>query len=230
MGVVTGGGDLGRRVGERRRARGLTVEGLAARAGMSPNHLRALESSRCLQPSRAGLWRLSDALDVPIDDLTGGVGDPTGGEAGYPPGRHRPPGRPSIRELTVDECTALVAPGGVGRIVFTDERGPVAWPVNFRVFEGDIIFRTATGASVLDHLVGADAAPEDLSFEVDRLDDALTEGWSVLITGHGRLVADPIERVQVESLAVEPWPGGALEVLVRLTPHTVTGRRTHGDR
>ena len=123
-----------------------------------------------------------------------------------------------------------MAPGGVGRIVFTDERGPVAWPVNFRVFEGDIIFRTATGSSVLDHLVGADAAPEDLSFEVDRLDDALTEGWSVLITGHGRLVADPTERVQVESLGVEPWPGGALEVLVRLTPHTVTGRRTHGDR
>ena len=211
--AMGGPGDLGRRVREHRRALGLTVDELAARAGMSPNYLRVLETSGSLQPSRAGLWNLSAALGVSVDVLTG-----VGLES--PPGGPQASGRSAIEELTVEECRALVAPGGIGRFIFVDERGPVAWPVNFRVLDGDVVFRTESGSSVLEHLANVDT-----SFEVDRLDDALSEGWSVLMTGRSRLITGPNELERARSLGVEPWAGGVHDAYVRLVPGTVTGRR-----
>ncbi len=212
-------GDLGRRVRERRHELGLNVDELASRSGMSTNYLAALESRGSLQPSRAGMWNLAAALECSIDDITG-VGMDS------PPGRPRSSGGKHIEELAADECATLVAPGGIGRFVFLDERGPVAWPVNFRTLDGDVVFRTGTESSVLKHLADADT-----SFEVDRLDDALTEGWSVLMTGQSRVVTDPTERSRAESLGVEPWAGGSHDAYVRLSPDTITGRRirrSHG--
>jgi transcriptional regulator with XRE-family HTH domain len=206
-------GDLGRRVRTRREELGLSVDALASRAGMSPNYLRTLESTASLQPSRAGMWNLAAALDCPLGALTG-----SGMES--PPGRPQPASRQHIETLTSDECTALVAPGGIGRFVFLDERGPVAWPVNFRILDGDVVFRTESESSVLKHLTQGDT-----SFEVDRLDEALTEGWSVLMTGQSRVIDDPAERGRAESLGVQPWATGPHDAYVRLSPRTITGRR-----
>ena len=206
-------GDLGRRVRERRREVGLSTQELAARAGMSPTYLHALETSGSLQPSRAALWNLAAALDCSIEAIAGG-----GMES--PPGRSPASGRSSIEDLTVAECKELVAPGGVGRFIFLDQRGPVAWPVNFRMLDADVVFRTDSGSTALEHL-----DRQETSFEVDRLDEALTEGWSVLMTGPSREITDPIERGLAESLGVEPWAGGRHDAYVRLMPSTITGRR-----
>ena len=80
-------------------------------------------------------------------------------------------------ELTAKECADLVAPGGIGRVVFWSSRGPVALPVNYRVLDGDIIFRTSE-----DSILSAHDHDVEVSFEVDQIDDALTEGRSVLMT------------------------------------------------
>jgi transcriptional regulator with XRE-family HTH domain len=206
-------GDLGRRVAERRSELGLTVDEVAARSGMSATYLRVVESNPAPQLSRAALWKLAAALETSVDDLTG-----SGMEA--PPGREQPSVLPILEVLSVDECRAMIAPGGVGRLVVDDDRGPVAVPVNFRMSGDDVIFRTEPDSSFL-----ADLVDRVVSFEVDHLDDALSEGWSVLLTGHGRVIVDRAEQAVAEALGIAPWAGGERGTYVRLVPGTVTGRR-----
>jgi nitroimidazol reductase NimA-like FMN-containing flavoprotein (pyridoxamine 5'-phosphate oxidase superfamily) len=206
-------GDLGRRVTERRCKLGLTSEELASRAGMNPVYVRGVESSPSAQLPLTALMRLAAALDTSVDDLSGG-----GMEA--PPGRSSPTSRPKLESLSADESKAMVAPGGVGRFVFWDDRGPVALPVNYQVLDGDIVFRTESDAACLTNL-----EDEAVSFEVDHLDEALTEGWSVLLTGTSRVMADLAELEQARSLDIGPWVGGDRDTFVRLIPQVVTGRR-----
>lgn len=113
-----------------------------------------------------------------------------------------------------------MAPGGIGRLVFVDpSRGPVALPMNFRVSGSDILLRTGpeTGAALHAALLPGATA----SFEVDRIDDAMSEGWSVLVTGTLELATDG----GAEAPAVEPWAGGERDVLLRLVARETTGRR-----
>ena len=137
-----------------------------------------------------------------------------------PPGRAEPSDRPLLESLSIDECRALVAPGGVGRVVFSNERGPVALPVNFRMLADSVVFRTEPDSDLLSNL------PNDaIAFEVDHLDEALTEGWSVLLSGDGRAVVESSEYEQVASLGIAPWAGGRRDAYVVLSPIQVTGRR-----
>jgi hypothetical protein len=206
-------GDLGRRVAERRRELGLTSEELANRAGMSQVYVRGVESSPSAQLPLTALMRLAAALETSVDYIEGG-----GMEA--PPGRSGPMARPKLESLSADESKAMVAPGGVGRFVFWDDRGPVALPVNYRVLDGDIVFRTESKAAWVAHL-----DDEAVSFEVDHFDETLAEGWSVLLTGTSRVIADPAELERARSLDIGPWAGGDRRTFVRLIPQVVTGRR-----
>ncbi len=209
-------GDLGRRVSERRRELGLSVEALAERAGMDPSYLRILETSPSPQLSRAALWRLAAALETTMDVVTGG-----GTQA--PPGRAEPSASPVLDALDADACRDLIRPGGVGRIVVCESRGPVALPVNFRILDGDVVFRMAT----LPELSSTDGLGA-VSFEVDHIDEALAEGWSVLVSGVGHVITDPSELRQAEATGVAPWAGGERDLYIRITPLVVTGRRIRG--
>jgi nitroimidazol reductase NimA-like FMN-containing flavoprotein (pyridoxamine 5'-phosphate oxidase superfamily) len=206
-------GDLGRRVAERRGELGLTIGEVAKRTGMSPTYVRVVESNPSPQLSRAALWRLAAGLETTVDMISG-----SGMEA--PPGGTVPSDRPALESLTIDECNDLIAPGGVGRIVFSDDRGPTAIPVNFRVSEGEIVFRTESDAALLPNL-----AAGEVSFEVDHLDEALAEGWSVVLTGQSHVIVDPSEVERARSLAVAPWAGGDRDLYVCLVPRMITGRR-----
>jgi transcriptional regulator with XRE-family HTH domain len=210
---VSNVGDLGRRVTERREELGLTVDEVAARAGMDASYVRMLETNPSPQPSRAALWRLAGALETTVDAVSGG-----GFQA--PPGRTDASLRPTLEALGREDCQALIGPGGVGRVVFFESRGPVALPVNFRMLEGNVVFRTEPESALTLSLTQG-----QVSFEVDHLDDALTEGWSVLISGEGQEVVDPAERERAQALGVAPWAGGRRDTYVRIVPHEVTGRR-----
>jgi hypothetical protein len=63
-----------------------------------------------------------------------------------------------------------------------------------------------------------------VGFEIDRVDEATSEGWSVLVSGQALRVDDPDEVVRLSSLDLEPWAGGTRHALVKITPVTVTGR------
>ena len=185
-------GDLGRRVTERRLELGLSPEDVATRAGMSTTYLSALEASRSPELPRAALWRLAAALGTSVEFLTGSGMD-------EPPGRTEPMERPLLELLNADECRALVAPGGVGRVVFSSDRGPVALPVNFRMLADTVVFRTAPHCDLLSTL-----SDEEISFEIDHLDEALTEGWSVLLTGKGRAVVESSDTSRLNRLESPP--------------------------
>ena len=206
-------GDLGRRVAERRAELGLTSEAVAMRAGMDPSYLESLEKSPSPQLSRSALWRLAAALETTVEVLTGG------GRLAAP-GRSNPSSRPALDSLDPESCAALVSDGGSGRVVFHAPRGPVALPVNFRVLDGDVIFRTGASASLIQS-----ASDGQLSFEVDHIDDALNEGWSVLISGDAHVISDPDERGLAKATGVLPWAGGTKDVYIRIAPRKMTGRR-----
>jgi len=203
-------GDLGRRVAFRRAELGATREQVAALAGMSPGYLDYLEEHPA-KATPASLARLAAALETSVGYLLGeGMS--------LPPGRGHAAARPVLEVLGREECDLLLAPGGVGRVVFADERGPVALPVNFAVLEGDIVFRTGPAAS-------AAADRERSGFEVDQIDAAMREGWSVLVTGHARHIVEHDELARAVALGIEPWVGGQRDVYVRLQPEAISGRR-----
>jgi transcriptional regulator with XRE-family HTH domain len=206
-------GDLGRRIVERRHKLGMSAEQLAARSGVSPAYLHLLETSPSAQPSTACLLRLASALETTIDIIGGGG-------MTRPPGRGGPQKQTVLKELTAEECADLVAPGGIGRVVFCTSRGPVALPVNYQMLDGDIIFRTSDGSTLSEHNHDV-----DVSFEVDQIDDALTEGWSVLMTCFRKHVTSQEELDEIHAVEVTPWAGGTRDEFVRLVPVITTGRR-----
>lgn len=70
-----------------------------------------------------------------------------------------------------------------------------------------------------------DPVPE-IAFEVDSHDEAMREGWSVLLVGAMERVEDLDEvAAALGSADLEPWVGGVRNLVVRIRPRRVTGRR-----
>jgi nitroimidazol reductase NimA-like FMN-containing flavoprotein (pyridoxamine 5'-phosphate oxidase superfamily)/DNA-binding transcriptional regulator YiaG len=205
-------GDLSRRIAQRRAELRLSQPQLAARAGLSLRYLEYLERYPA-RPSPAALRQLAAALRTTPAALLGGG-------ANVPPGQCRPAGLRAVSKLTPTECRRLIAPGGVGRIAFGTISGPVVVPVNFAVLADTLVIRTAEGTVIDGH------ADEQVALEVDQIDEALCQGWSVLVRGPAHRVTQPAElrRLQEEAV-VWPWAGGEREVYVRIVPREVTGRR-----
>ncbi|MFF8866796.1 helix-turn-helix domain-containing protein [Streptomyces sp. NPDC015139] len=206
-------GDLGRRLATRRARLGLTRGQTAARAGMDAGYLRYLEEHPGAAPGTGVLHRLAEALETTVTELTGGALD-------TPPGSGRAAREPRLTELSATECQALLGSHGVGRLAVPTGSGPEILPVNYSVVDGAIVFRTAAGSP---------AAPADgrrVAFEVDRIDDAFSQGWSVLVRGVARTVTDPERRRHyAERAHSRPWVGGVREVWIRIEPDVVSGRR-----
>ncbi|MER7576671.1 pyridoxamine 5'-phosphate oxidase family protein [Streptomyces sp. NPDC126514] len=205
-------GDLGRRLTARRAQLGLSLRETAARAGMAPSYLEYLEHPGAA-PGRAVLFNLAAALETTVSELTGGTTE-------LPPGLERAARTPEFTELSPDECRTLLGTHGVGRIAAPTASGPVVVPVNYSVVDGAIVFRTAAGATP------ALAAGHEVAFEVDRIDDAFSRGWSVLVRGPARTVTEPDEAHRLAAMSHSgPWAGGERDLWVRVEPQAVTGRR-----
>jgi transcriptional regulator with XRE-family HTH domain len=205
-------GDLSKRVARRRTELHLSRAQVAARAGMSLRYLEYVERYPA-RPAAAALRRLAAALRTTPAALLG-----AGVQA--PPGYGRNAAAPIIAKLLPAECRRLIAAGGVGRIAFGTASGPVVLPVNFAVVAGTVVIRTGEGTMIDGH------ADEQVAFEVDHIDEALSQGWSVLVRGMAHRVAHPAELQNIRRDAtLWPWPGGDRDVYVRIIPDTITGRR-----
>lgn len=135
-----------------------------------------------------------------------------------------------LEELDEAECLRLIAAGGIGRIAFSGRYGPTVLPVNYQLFDGTIVFRTAQDSATDEDLRTGIAAAEYLvAFEIDQFDAAAREGWSVLIQGSAHHVVSAAERASVEAAGVSPWPGGKRELFLRVVPNRIAGRRVRGD-
>lgn len=209
-------GDVGRRVAFRRRQLGLSYEELGARAGVAPGYVEYVER-RHVRVSGSALLRLADALQTSVDVLLGTRVDAPPGTSGRIGAGQR------LTQLDVAECVRLISPGGVGRIAYAGPDGLEVVPLNFVMIGGEILFRTRPGG-VLSRLAG-----ERVAFEVDRIDDAVASGWSVLLRGVLTRVAD---RALVSRLrnAVRPWAGGSRDSGMRLDADRISGRRVGPER
>ena len=125
----------------------------------------------------------------------------------------------ALRTLSAAECFGLLELGGIGRIGFAAADGIMMLPVNFAVTGKAIIFRTAPDTLLAVYANGR------VSFEVDHLDEALREGWSVLVHGRAHTVTDEHDVRRLEDRThLEPWAGGARDVYVRIAPIRISGR------
>ena len=204
-------GDLARRVAHRRNELGMSVEELASRSGIDPEYLRYFERSSDASLSAGAMLLMAHALDTsPVALL--------GGDVDRPLGRGRAGRHPVLEELTPEQCEAHLANGGVGRLLLVSGRGPIAVPVNFEFTDGEVVISTDKSKAKrieTEHFVG---------FEIDRVDEALSEGWSVLVTGRGRRITDPEEFQRFASLDLETWADGDRHTLVGIKADRVTGR------
>lgn len=130
-----------------------------------------------------------------------------------------------LEELGEEECLALIAPGGIGRIAYASRFGLAVLPVNYVLRDGAIVFRTAeNGPLDVDLRTGIADADYRVSFEIDSLHLDTKQGWSVLIQGPAHHVTGADEDA-LQDAGVEPWAPGPRELYVRIVPSRITGRR-----
>ncbi|MBR8741820.1 pyridoxamine 5'-phosphate oxidase family protein [Nocardiopsis sp. MG754419] len=217
-GVGTAGGDFSRRAAARRAELGLSREDVAKLADMDPGYVAYLEE-HAPKLTRQALYRLAMALNTTEDHLLGVNTDaPPGAATTITP-------VPETTALSRRKCLELMSPGGVGRIglVLAEATVPTILPVNYRVHDGTLVFRTGGQGLIARHL------PHDAAFEVDRVDGATSEGWSVLVMGRADPVTDEDEvAVLRERAPVRPWAQGEHDLYVRVIPQRVTGRKVRG--
>lgn len=215
--LAQGPGELGRRVSGRRKDLQLSRRQLAELAGVSVPYLRCLETRHVTLPPAAVRQLAVALLTTPevLLGVTAGAG-PLSGQAG-------PSRAPALETLPAVECYELLSPGGVGRVAFTAGDGPVVLPVNYAMAGQTPVFRTAPDTQLAGYL----DCPA--GFEVDHLDETLSQGWSVLVRGHAVEVTKEAEVRHLEQrAAVRPWADGARDVHVRIIPHHISGRRIRG--
>ncbi|WP_106976777.1 helix-turn-helix domain-containing protein [Streptomyces sp. NRRL B-24484] len=203
---------IARRIDERRGALGLSEAELAAKAGMATRYLQHLaEAGPTFDPG--GFLRLASALGLSHRELVEGRTDP-------PPGQGGAPEQPVLVRLGVRECWDRIGDHGVGRVAVPADPGPAVLPVNYVVDAGTVAYRTAP------HSAAAPDTGTTLSFQIDRIDEKLSRGWSVLLAGTAEHVTArrEIDRLNAHP-GSEPWAGGDNPLWIRIRPTRVTGRR-----
>jgi nitroimidazol reductase NimA-like FMN-containing flavoprotein (pyridoxamine 5'-phosphate oxidase superfamily) len=204
-------GDLSRRVAQRRAELGLSLEEVATQTGIDPGYLRYLEHNASARLSMGSLILLAMALKTSPDSLLGGHQPLQRERVGV--GHH-----PTLQALSSEQCTVHLQTEIYGRVVYVTARGPVAIPVNYEYTDGQVVLSTDPDKAKALARAGV------VGFEVDHVDQNVSEGWSVLVTGPARRVTAPDERLALSSLGLESWSEGEAHDLVAIAPGEITGR------
>jgi transcriptional regulator with XRE-family HTH domain len=191
-------GDVGRRVALRREQLGLTLEEVAARAGMAPSYVQYVEEQSDTIGSSA-LLRLAAALRTTGRQLLG-VGPEHPAEA------LAPPPQTVLQEMAPADCWNRLAEHGVGRLALATDDGPAVLPVNYAVIAGAIVYRTESGEAP------AAAVGSEVAFEIDQVDEAIAAGWSVFAVGKAERVTPSEEEA-----------AGKRDLWIRIIPDRVSG-------
>lgn len=129
-----------------------------------------------------------------------------------------------LEPLSLDDCLRLLRESSVGRIAVVVDDFPVVLPVNYRLVETNsrtwVALRTRPGNVV-------DRASVHAAFEIDGIDPAHQQGWSVLVRG-------TLHRVDSEAAGFrerfdpEPWILEDRDAWLVIEPFAITGRRLQG--
>lgn len=127
--------------------------------------------------------------------------------------------RNGLLVLDAAESLRLLAPTTFGRIAVTIGALPVIIPVNFRLVDDRIVFRTNPGSKL-------DAATSGavVCFEVDHVDPVSHAGWSVIVTGIASEVTDPDDLARIAEANVPRWANGGGDRVVQIPISMISGR------
>jgi nitroimidazol reductase NimA-like FMN-containing flavoprotein (pyridoxamine 5'-phosphate oxidase superfamily) len=121
-----------------------------------------------------------------------------------------------VERLDEAECLRLLGIRGLGRLVYNSRYGPMALPVEYAMHEGSIVFRTTQDTFTDEDLrTGIAHAEYHVALEVDQIDLATREGWTVLIRGAAHHLDTEAERA---SILRTGWSRGS-----RTNPSTPSG-------
>lgn len=126
---------------------------------------------------------------------------------------------PRTTTLSADECWELFRRGSIGRLAVSANDQPEIFPINYRIEDGEFIFRTGHGSKL------AAALGKQVALEADGVDKAGVIAWSVIVKGPAyRLDRTPEVLNSVGRLLV-PWEAGKKDHFVRIVPESISGRR-----
>jgi uncharacterized protein len=126
-----------------------------------------------------------------------------------------------IEKLSLEECLGLLRSGSVGRIGVVVDEFPVVLPINYRLVETSgrtwVALRTRPGNVI-------EQASANVAFEIDGIDPAQKQGWSVLVRGtvHHVEAGTAYFRERWDS---HPWLTAERDAWLIVSPVAITGRR-----
>jgi nitroimidazol reductase NimA-like FMN-containing flavoprotein (pyridoxamine 5'-phosphate oxidase superfamily) len=126
---------------------------------------------------------------------------------------------PTMTALTRPQCLHLLGQHQVGRIAWQAVDAQQILPITYLVFDGRVYFRTSPYGILSDLL-----HPTPVALEVDELDPTRRTGWSVVVHGRSRAVAEPVGVARRWASDPLPWAPGSRHLFVEVTPDEVTGR------
>lgn len=129
------------------------------------------------------------------------------------------PPLPGKEILETRQCWKLLQGASLGRLAVSVEGHLEIFPVNDRVDDGTIVFRTGEGTKFRAALEGS------VALETDGLGADARQAWSVLVTGRAETVRVTDEFLGKVGLLLFPWAAGTKDLFVRIVPTAVTGRR-----
>src|ERR1700748_56942 len=111
-----------------------------------------------------------------------------------------------IEELDEAESLQLIAAGELGRIAYQSRFGPAVLPVNYKWYDGAVVFRTARHSALDEDLqTGISGGDYLVAFEIDEIDNPGRQGWSVLIQGPAHHVEGETESAAAAEDGLEAW-------------------------
>jgi nitroimidazol reductase NimA-like FMN-containing flavoprotein (pyridoxamine 5'-phosphate oxidase superfamily) len=131
--------------------------------------------------------------------------------------------RNGLDVLEREECLALLGQSILGRVALSMGALPTILPVNFRLVDGDVVFRTGVGSKF-----DAAARGAVIAFEVDAYEPMEHTGWSVVVTGVAQEDPSHEQQAAIPPTAIPRWaPAGTTRTLF-LPTDIISGRRiTH---
>jgi uncharacterized protein len=121
--------------------------------------------------------------------------------------------------LSVHDCWECLRSASVGRLAVVVDGVPEIFPVNYLPEDGTVTFRTGPGTKI-----DAMAAGGVVALEADGLNVYGTIAWSVVLKGQTEII-DMAGVDEALDAGPSPWEEGAKDLVVRITPEEITGRR-----
>lgn len=128
--------------------------------------------------------------------------------------------RNGLEILSRQECLRLLSTVSVGRVGVTSDALPSVLPVNFRLADGHVLFRTGKGTKL-----AAATRNAVVAFEVDDFDPVAHTGWSVMVTGVARELEETDDLLSQHGGRIPRWAPVAEDHIVAMSIELISGRR-----